>query len=147
MAGIGYFLSPQARAGYFARYDEAMRLGPRPLEERDVATTYGRVRVYRHGLDAADPIVLLHGRTATSAMWEPNVAALAATHPVYTVDALGEPGRSVQELPIRSGADQAGWLEEVFAALDLRGVHLVGASFGGWLAINQRCTPRSGWRR
>lgn len=92
--------------------------------------------MYRHGPDSGVPLVLLHGRSATSAMWEPNVSALAAAHPVYTLDTLGEPGRSVQELPIRTGADQAGWLEGVLAALDLRGVHLVGASAGGWLAFN-----------
>jgi hypothetical protein len=71
------------------------------------------VRVHRHhGPDGGSPIVLLHGRNATMAMWAPNVAALATAHPVYTVDTLGEAGRSVQTLPIRSGADHAVWLED-----------------------------------
>jgi pimeloyl-ACP methyl ester carboxylesterase len=137
MPGIGYFVSPEGRTRFFAAYDEAVRLGPEPRERHDVPTTYGQVRVHRHGQDGGAPIVLLHGRNATSAMWEPNVAGLAATHPVYTVDTLGEAGRSVQALPIRGGADHAVWLEETLAALGLDDVHLVGASAGGWLAFNQ----------
>jgi pimeloyl-ACP methyl ester carboxylesterase len=50
---------------------------------------------------------------------------------------LGEPGRSTQTASLDDGADQAAWLDAVFAALDLRGIHLVGVSFGGWLACNQ----------
>ena len=137
MAGIGYFVSPEGRTRYFAAYEEAIRLSPEPRERHDVPTRYGQVRVHRHGPDGGPPIVLLHGRNATMAMWEPNVAALAAAHPVYTVDTLGEAGRSVQALPIRSGADHAVWLEEALDALGLHGVHLVGASAGGWLAFNQ----------
>jgi pimeloyl-ACP methyl ester carboxylesterase len=137
VAGIGYFLSPQARTRFEAVYAEALRVGP-PLRERlDVPTTYGQVRVHRHGPDGPAPIVLLHGRNATMAMWAPNIPGLAAHRPVYTVDTLGEAGGSVQTLPIRDGRDHAAWLAEVLAALGLSGVHLVGASAGGWLAFNQ----------
>jgi pimeloyl-ACP methyl ester carboxylesterase len=68
---------------------------------------------------------------------EPNVADLATAHPVYTLDSLGEPGRSVQSLPIRNGADAAGWLDEALEALGLRRVHLAGASAGAAMAFNQ----------
>jgi pimeloyl-ACP methyl ester carboxylesterase len=78
VAGIGYFLSPQARTRFEAVYAEALRVGP-PLRERlDVPTTYGQVRVHRHGPDGPAPIVLLHGRNATMAMWAPNIPGLAA---------------------------------------------------------------------
>jgi pimeloyl-ACP methyl ester carboxylesterase len=137
MTGIGCFTTPEGRARYFACYDEAIALLPQPREQTDVDTSYGQVRVYRHGPSHGSAILLLHGMAATSAMWEPNVAALAAAHPVYTLDTLGEPGRSVQSLPIRNGVAQAGWLDETLKALGLSGVHLVGVSAGGALAFNQ----------
>lgn len=55
--------------------------------------------------------VLLPGRAGTSIMWAPNLAALAADRPVWTVDLIGESGRSEQTAPIRDAADQAAWLD------------------------------------
>nr|WP_308200084.1 alpha/beta fold hydrolase [Kibdelosporangium philippinense] len=69
-------------------------------------------------------------------MWEPNLLAFMQHGPVYALDLIGEPGRSEQTAPIRNAEDQAAWLETVLSALDLRDVHLVGYSFGGWLATN-----------
>ncbi|MEU0467326.1 alpha/beta hydrolase [Amycolatopsis sp. NPDC006131] len=49
---------------------------------------------------------------------------------------IGEPGRSEQTAPIRDADDQAAGLGTVLATLGLRDVHLVGYSFGGWLAAD-----------
>ena len=70
-------------------------------------------------------------------MWSPNVAALAEHHPVFCLDVLGQPGASVQRSPLRTAQDCADWLSDVLAARGLLGVHLVGCSYGGWLALNQ----------
>lgn len=130
------FVSARARAEYDAVYDRAFAALPPPAQRRDVTTGFGTARVYRFGEPGPDPLVLLPGRAGTTIMWEPNLAALAARHPVWTVDLIGEPGRSEQTAPIRNAADQAAWLDAVLTALDLRGTHLVGYSFGGWLAAN-----------
>lgn len=42
----------------------------------------------------------------------------------------------MQERPIRDSVDQAAWLEASLQGLGLDQVHLVGVSFGGWLAAN-----------
>lgn len=130
------FHSPQARAEYEVAYDKAFAALPAPADQRDVRTAWGSARVYRFGEPGPRPLVLLPGRAGTSIMWQPNLAALAAEHPVWTVDLIGEPGRSEQTAPIRDAADQAAWLDAVLQSLDLRNVHLVGYSFGGWLAAN-----------
>ncbi len=135
--GVGHFVTPERRSEFFAAYRAAMDALPDPESEHDVDTGFGTVHVHRFSCRQAPPIVLLHGRTGTSAMWQPNVAALAERYPVYAVDLLGEPGRSVQTVPIRSAADHSRWLDQTLAALGLRGAHLIGASFGGWLALNQ----------
>lgn len=55
---------------------------------------------------------------------------------MITVDPVGEPGASVQRAPVRDGHDGAAWLEELLTALDVTSAHLVGCSYGGWLALN-----------
>lgn len=135
---LGGFVSDKAHAEYCAVYDRGMAALPEPAERWDVPTAFGTARVYRFGADpgSAAPLLLLPGRSGTVVMWEPNLRALAARHPVYALDLLGEPGRSRQTAPIRNGDDQAAWIAEVLSELDLTGVHVVGYSFGGWLAAN-----------
>jgi pimeloyl-ACP methyl ester carboxylesterase len=133
---VGGFKSRQARSAFDAAYDAGMRTLPEPTATRDVATGFGSVRVYRFGPADGPPIVLLPGRAGTAIMWRPNLVALSARHPVYAMDLLGEPGRSVQTAPLRGARDQAAWLKAVLCELDLREVHVVGVSFGGWLACN-----------
>jgi pimeloyl-ACP methyl ester carboxylesterase len=81
--------------------------------------------------------VLLHGLGVSAASWFANAGALGANHPVYAIDAISDAGRSTQTARVRDGVDMALWLHDVLAALDLHGAHLVGLSYGGWLALNQ----------
>ncbi|UQS27337.1 alpha/beta hydrolase [Amycolatopsis thermalba] len=135
MRRIGGFRSPGSRARYDAVYDEGLRALPEPAARHDVPTAFGTVRVYRFGADG-DPLVLLPGRCGTSVMFRTSIPRLARRHRVHTVDLLGEPGRSEQTAPIRDAGDQARWLDETLAGLGLGEAHLLGVSFGGWLAAN-----------
>ncbi|WP_344884208.1 alpha/beta hydrolase [Allokutzneria multivorans] len=134
---IGGFRSAKAAVEYEASYLAGMSLLPEPAAVYDVPTAYGSVRVYRFGSGSGAPIVLLPGRAGTTIMWRPTISALSEHRSVYAVEPLGEPGMSTQTAPITSAADQAEWLSAVLESLDLREVHLVGVSFGGWLACNQ----------
>lgn len=133
---IGGFRKPSARAHFDAAYDAGLKALPAPTGQHDIATGFGTVRVYQFGPTGGSPVVALPGRSGTALMWQPNLAALSTHHPVYALDTLGEAGRSHQTHPIRDDADQAAWLEATLAGLALTGVHLVGVSFGGWLAVN-----------
>ena len=136
MTGVGHFTSAEAQQAYLRLYDVTLMGIPGQRESLDVSTTYGQVRVYRYGPDTGVPLVLLHGRAGTTVMWAGNIPSLAASRPVYSIDVLGEPGRSVQTVPIRSSAEQAIWLNETLAELGLERVHLAGVSGGAWLAFN-----------
>jgi pimeloyl-ACP methyl ester carboxylesterase len=131
----GHFSTEQARHRFLEAYDIAMRDWPQPWDGRDVETSYGTVHVFRYGPAEGAPIVLLHGSAGNSSNWYPQVAALGAHHPVYAIDTLDDPGRSVQRRPFTGEAANAAWLDETLAGLDLDGVHLVGLSYGGWLAL------------
>jgi pimeloyl-ACP methyl ester carboxylesterase len=135
MKRIGSFKSPEAAARYYAIYHDAMSQNSVPDKQLDVETSYGTVRVYQFGERAGPAIVLVNGMAATSASWGPVIPALSQRYSVFALDTLGEPGLSVQKAPIRGREDQAAWLNEVLRELGLTGVHLVGASTGGFYAV------------
>ncbi|WP_020673693.1 alpha/beta fold hydrolase [Amycolatopsis nigrescens] len=137
MTGISDFKTPAGRTRYFEAYDRAMRDCPEPDAALDVDSRHGTTRVYRYGQGDAPPIVLLPGLMNTSASFGPLIPALAAHRQVYAVDTLGEAGRSVQTAPFQDIPDRARCLEDVLAQLELRDVHLLGGSTGGWHAFNQ----------
>ena len=137
---VGHFRSAAGEQAYLVAYRQAMTLLPTPRSTSDLGTTFGSVRVYEFGAASADPaaipVVLLPGRTSGVPMWASNLPDFAAARTTYALDALGDAGESVQSRPIRAAADQADWLDQVLAQLPVRSVHLVGHSFGGWLAAN-----------
>ncbi|GAA3955595.1 carboxylesterase [Actinomadura viridis] len=134
---IGRFTSEKARERFLRAYEDAMVLWPQPRREADIDTGFGTVHVHRYGTGRGEPVVLLHGHGTNASTWYPQVAALGARHPVIAVDTIDDPGRSVQHTVVADSADNARWLNEVFAGLGLDRVHLVGHSYGGWLALNQ----------
>ncbi|MGE7435067.1 alpha/beta fold hydrolase [Kitasatospora sp. NPDC001175] len=134
---VGHFVSEVAHAEFLEAYDRAMELWPSPREELEVETTYGTVHVHHYGSRTGEPIVLLHGHAGHASNWYPQIAALGEHHPVYAIDTLDDPGRSVQRAVAAGSEENAAWLGEVFAGLGLERIHLVGLSYGGWLALNQ----------
>ena len=132
---LGRFTSDAAREEFLRAYDVAMGAWPQPRQEFDVETAFGTVRAYRYGPTQGPPVVLLHGAQGSSANWHPQVATLGAHHPVYALDSIDDPGRSVQTAPVQDTADGAAWIEQTLAGLGLDGVHLVGMSYGGFLAL------------
>lgn len=132
----GGFRSVDARRRYLAAYDELRALSPRPDVIHDVPTKFGTVRVYQHGPDHGVPVVLIHGFFLTSAMWWDQVAGLTSNFTVYAMDMLGQPGASIQKKTMFTPADCACSIDAVLEGLNLRDVHLVGHSYGGWLATH-----------
>jgi pimeloyl-ACP methyl ester carboxylesterase len=133
---VGDFTSGAGRDRFTAAYDEAMGELPAPDSTDDVETSFGTVRAYRFGPAGGVPLVLLPGKASSTPMWGDNLPGLSRIAPVVGLDLLGEPGMSVQHRPITSAADQAEWLAEALAGLELAAVHLLGVSFGGWSAVN-----------
>jgi pimeloyl-ACP methyl ester carboxylesterase len=134
----GSWVSDAARVRFMAAYDRAFALWPQPLEEFDVetATATTRVHAYRRHPDGA-PVVLLTGAGGNAAGSYPYAAALAEVGPVYGIDLPGDPNPSVPRAPMTSPASCAAWLDELLGKLSDRQAHLVGFSYGGWVAMNQ----------
>src|SRR6202451_3844510 len=134
----GSWASEAAREKFMAAYERVFALWPQPCEEFDVetATATTRVHAYRPHPDGA-PVVLLTGAGGNAAAGFPHVAALAGDGPVYGIDMPGDANPSVPRALIAPPASCAAWLDELLGQLSDRPAHLVGFSYGGWVAMNQ----------
>ncbi|TDE42840.1 alpha/beta hydrolase [Nonomuraea mesophila] len=130
------FVDDEARERFFSLYDQAMAAWPRHTRH-EVATSFGPTAVHRAHGGTGPPLVLLHGGNATSASWAPIMPMLTAYGTVLAVDTLGDAGASVQKRPVTDARERAQWLDEVLAELDCDRAHLIGLSYGGWMALNQ----------
>jgi pimeloyl-ACP methyl ester carboxylesterase len=89
-----------------------------------------RIRLLRGG--KGSPLVYLHG-AGGAGPWLPYLSRLAARHDVLVPE---HPGFGESDTPpwLDNVADLANFYLDFLAALDLKGVHLVGHSLGGWVA-------------
>jgi pimeloyl-ACP methyl ester carboxylesterase len=96
-------------------------------------------------VDGGGPAILLsHGFAATSAMFQPNIAALAEAHTVITWDLRGHGDSDSPTDPAAYTADQS--VADMAALLDQAGAHravIAGHSLGGYLSLEfQRAHPK-----
>jgi pimeloyl-ACP methyl ester carboxylesterase len=134
----GSWIDDAARDKFMAAYQRAFARWPQPCEEFDVetATATTRVHAYRPH-PAGDPVVLLAGAGFNASAWYPHVAALSGNGPVYGIDLPGDPNTSIARALITPPQNCAAWLDELLGKLGDRPVHLIGFSYGGWIAMNQ----------
>lgn len=118
------------------RYRELLDAWPVPHERLRVQTREGETFVVASGPPGAPAVVLLHGSMTNAAMWMGDVATWAPDLRVFAVDVIGEPGLSAPSRPPLGSDAYAGWLDDVLAGLGLSTTSIVGASLGGWLAID-----------
>jgi len=121
---------------YIQAYDKALSLWQIPFEEKDINTKFGNAHVIISGPENAEPLVLLHGMNASSTMWYPNVKAFSEQYRVYAIDFFLEPGKSLTNNNISETSQIMDWYDEIFDQLNLKKFSMVGASRGGWLALN-----------
>jgi pimeloyl-ACP methyl ester carboxylesterase len=139
----GTWVSDAARDKFMAAYDRAFTLWPQPYEEfsLETATTTTRVHAYRPQA-GGPPIVLLPPAGFNASYGYLHVKELAQGGPVYAIDTPGDPNPSVARAPITPPDAMAAWLDEVLGQLGAGPhgdgpAHLVGVSYGGWIAMNQ----------
>jgi len=134
----GSWTDDAARETFMTAYERAFALWPQPRAEFDVETAAATTRVHAYRPHpAGDAVILLTGAGFNASGWYPHVAALAEDGPVYGIDMPGDPNPSVARALIAPPENCAAWLDELLGKLSDRPVHLVGFSYGGWVAMNQ----------
>jgi len=129
------YRSAAAKAEYLAFYQRSAARWPADSPSRMVPTSFGQTFVRIHGPDGAPPLVLLPGITTSSLFWSANIRAFSQRYRCFALDRIGDVGLSVCTRPFTGRGDLVRWLDEVFTGLGLgSGVHLLGMSYGAWLA-------------
>lgn len=131
---LGRWRSDEAEQRFRAMEAELMS----ELEDQPVGivvdTTAGRTYVHRW-VGTGEPIVFLHGMGGVGLMWAGFVPLLPG-HDLYAIDTMGDVGRSEHVVAFDGVDDLAVWLDETLAGLAIERAHLVGNSYGGYLALN-----------
>lgn len=118
------------------RYRSMLTRWPTHHEQLRIPTCQGETFVLACGPQRAPPLVLFHGGMTTSAMWSRSASAWSEHFRVFALDLIGEPGFSAPSRPSMTTEDHARWLDDVWKALDIESASVVGASLGGWLALD-----------
>jgi len=110
-----------------------------PYKRLTVSTRYGNTSMIAVGLEGAPPIVFLPALGVTSKMWLPNLATMSREYRIYALDTIGDLGESVlydsEQYP-KNGQAYSEWLVDVFNELGIEQADVIGASMGGWIAMN-----------
>lgn len=128
------YKSENARKKAMYYYDDALSRWPVSYISRLITTRFGETYVMISGKNGAKPLVLLHGGGGNSSMWLYNIESLSQHFQVYSIDIIGEAGKSSGTRPLYESDDHAHWLKETFDALGIKKTALCGASLGGTLA-------------
>lgn len=91
-----------------------------------------RAPEYRGG--SGEPLLLVHGVTASWAVWQPVIPRLEERHAVIAPTLAGHFGGPAMEKPV-TVHELASGVERRLDDLGLDKVHIVGNSLGGWLAL------------
>lgn len=129
------FPTADTRELYYKKYDDSLKQWSSEMESLYIETTFGKTHVIACGPKNAQPLVLLHGMTVSSAMWFANAPVWSKKYRVYAVDTIGDFGKSECIKPITTAEEMNTWLNEVFDALKLDQIYLIGHSMGGWIAL------------
>lgn len=124
------------RSLYSDAYDKTLQLWAVPYQQNDVQTSYGNAHVVITGPKDGQPLVLFHGMDASSTMWYPNVKALSEHYRIYAIDFPLEAGKSTACFSKFNNNQIVSFYNEVFDYYKLENINLLGASRGGWMAVN-----------
>ena len=131
----GTFKSVAGEKEYIDCYDSILRRWPVSTEEIRLPTSYGETNVIVSGKDGQPSIALLHPLSTGSAMWNFGIKTLSKHHRVYAIDTIGNAGKSRATRLPQIADEYSMWLNEVFEHLGLNEVILIGASYGGSIAL------------
>jgi len=118
------------------RYQAFLKRWPVPNRQVRMPTGQGETFVVVSGPENAPALLLLHGGMLNSSMWMGEVTAFARFFRVYCIDMIGEPGLSAPARPALASDAYARWLDDVLDHLAVPRASMVGASLGGWLALD-----------
>lgn len=136
---VSIYRRPEVEEALSRIYAEKLARWPVPYQERWLDTRWGATHLLVSGPADAPALLLLPGLAVTALMWLPNIAAISRHFRCFAVDVIGDYGRSTLANPrraIRTGRGYTHWLIDLLDGLEIAQTHLLGASNGGYAALN-----------
>ncbi|MCP4136763.1 MAG: alpha/beta hydrolase [bacterium] len=128
------YKSPAGYDKMISLYESCLQKTSIPYEELDVETTWGTTHVIKSGLKNKKPLVVLHGNTINAPLMFMLSPELTQDFVVYYVDIMGQLGKSVpRKIPVKK-IELTNWLNEVFTGLNIEKAHILGSSYGSYIA-------------
>jgi len=133
------YKNPEIEKKLMAIYENRMAQWPVPYESRYIKTKYGKVFVIISGPEDAPPILLLHASAMASWSWLYNIKGLNKYYRTYSIDTIGDAGRSVlddiEKYP-KDGKTLVELYKEIMDTLGVQKACFMGASQGGFISTN-----------
>jgi len=131
----GIHLTYKSQEGYvkmMAMYERFLKTMSSPYQEIDIKTSWGITHVIKTGAKNKKPLVILHGGGSNAAIISLFIKPFIKDYTIYSIDFMGEPGKSVPiRIPIEE-RDLADWLNEVFVGLRIDRADIIGFSWGAY---------------
>ena len=121
---------------YLKYYDKSISEWPVEISEIDIENEYGNTHVLHYGNTNGPVLVLLHGMRSNSTIWIKLAKELAEFFDVYSIDIIGDLGKSVAKKQLGSETDYCNWLNSIFKELAIENITLCGQSNGGFQAAS-----------
>jgi pimeloyl-ACP methyl ester carboxylesterase len=129
------FKSEEGKQAILGWYQKLLDHWPHPHNERMIDTTFGQTFLLEAGEKGLPVLLLFHGSCSNSAMWLSDMEKLSSHYHVFSVDILGEAGKSAENRPDMKSDSYERWIMELMDALQAEKAVLMGNSLGGWMAL------------
>lgn len=130
-----FFKSKEGKEKIITLYNQKLNELNIEYSEKLLVTRFGATSIIITGNPKNPPLLLIHGTGGCAPLILESFPNLSRTYCVYAVDVLAQPNKSAENRLDMKSLDYGKWLTEVMNILGLKGVTLVGFSFGGLIAL------------
>jgi len=132
---LSLFKTKSAENLFIEKYDSCLKAWPVPYETEYIDSEIGLTHVIACGNKNAPVLVLMHGASATSAMWIPNIEALSEKYYIVAIDIPGDPNKSKMKRKFENIKDASDWLIDIIDKLNIDTFSLLGFSYGSFISM------------
>lgn len=136
------FKSEKGKEEIMSFYNSVLKTWPIKHETITIPTRHGNTFIIVSGDKNLQPLILLHGAASNATSWIGDIEKLSQYFRVYSVDIIGDPGKSDPNRPSYQGLGYSDWLFDVINCLEINKTSIAGISQGGWIALRfATCYP------
>ncbi|WP_272149743.1 alpha/beta fold hydrolase [Tenacibaculum aiptasiae] len=130
-----FFKSKEGKAKILKLYNNKLNSLNISYSEKLLETLFGHTSIVITGGKNQPPLLLIHGTGGCAPLILESFPNLSSKYCVYAIDVLAQPNKSSENRLDMKTLDYGKWITEIIVKLKLKGVTLVGFSFGGFISL------------